>query len=142
MIEAPLELQVQKGFAPNTLNNTDLSPYSNSSSPYPNDLSIPSSHFETCALTNSPTSGNAAGNTVNLLDLTGANTSVPPLPAGFTPKGIVALVFSALSAVLGMLVITWYGTMPIVGGSKQEEEVKVEEKVDASEVDARALKEL
>ena len=121
IIEAPLELQTQKGFAPNTLNNTDLSPYSNSSTAYPNDLSIPSSHFETCALTNTPTSGNAAGNTVNLLDLTGANTSPAPLPAGFTAKGIVALVFSALSAILGMVVIGWYGSMPIVSGGKEEE---------------------
>jgi len=45
------------------------------------------------------------------------------LPAGFEAKGIVALVFSALSAVLGMCVIGWYGSMPIVGGEKKEEDI-------------------
>jgi hypothetical protein len=31
---------------------------------------------------------------------------VPPLPSGFTAKGIVALVFSVVAAVLGMASIT------------------------------------
>jgi len=76
------------------------------------------------------------------MDLTGANRSVPPLPEGFTAKGIVALVFSALSAVLGMCVIGWYGSMPIVSGSKEEGAAGVEKVATAAEVDAAALKDL
>jgi hypothetical protein len=36
------------------------------------------------------------------------------LPAAFIAKGIVALVFSCMSAFVGMAVITWYGPVPIV----------------------------
>jgi iron transport multicopper oxidase len=54
-----------------------------------------------------PYQGNAAGNTADVFDLTGENLSVSPLPAGFTARGIVALVFSCLSAFLGMAVIAW-----------------------------------
>ena len=61
------------------------------------------------------------------------------MPEGFTAKGIVALVFSALSAVLGMVVIGWYGSMPIVSGGKEEETEKV---ATGAEVDAAALKDL
>jgi iron transport multicopper oxidase len=41
--------------------------------------------------------------------LKGANKPPPPLPEGFTARGWVALVFSILSAVVGMGVIGWYG---------------------------------
>ena len=81
MIEAPLELQKT--------------------------LSIPDNHYQVCKDSGTPTQGNAAGNTVDLFDLKGENKSVAPLPAGFTAKGIVALVFSILSAFLGMAVIAW-----------------------------------
>lgn len=53
------------------------------------------------------TAGNAAGNTEDLYDLTGENKAPPPLPEGFTPRGIVALVFSCIAAVLGMVSIVW-----------------------------------
>lgn len=46
--------------------------------------------------------GNAAGNTEDLFDLTGENKQVAWHPAGFTAKGIVAMVFSCVSAFLGM----------------------------------------
>lgn len=52
--------------------------------------------------------GNAAGNTVDLFDLKGENLSPKPLPDGFTARGIVALVFSIISAFIGLAVITWY----------------------------------
>ena len=52
---------------------------------------------------------------VDLFDLTGENVSPSPLPAGFTTKGIVALVFSCVSAFLGVAVISWYGVLPITG---------------------------
>ena len=71
-------------------------------------LTIPQNHLDACKAASIPTAGNAAGNTVNLLDLTGANSAPKPLPAGFTPRGIVALTFSIVSALLGLAVITWY----------------------------------
>ncbi|RPB25151.1 putative ferrooxidoreductase Fet3 [Terfezia boudieri ATCC MYA-4762] len=72
-------------------------------------ITIPEDHLAACKRLGIPTSGNAAGNTKNFLDLTGANTSPPPLPPGFTARGIVALVFTAMSAILGMAVIVLYG---------------------------------
>ena len=70
-------------------------------------LVIPRDHLQVCHDQRLPTSGNAAGNTKDLFDLKGANVSPAPLPAGFTARGIVALVFSCLSAFLGMAAITW-----------------------------------
>lgn len=55
-----------------------------------------------------PYVGNAAGNTKDFLDLTGANVPPKPLPAEFTTKGIVAMTFSVLAALLGLAVISWY----------------------------------
>ena len=81
MVEAPLELQQT--------------------------LSIPENHFDACKAGNVPYAGNAAANTVDFLNLAGANVAPGPLPAGFTPKGIVAMTFSILSALLGLAVITW-----------------------------------
>ncbi|KAJ4991828.1 multicopper oxidase [Stagonosporopsis vannaccii] len=78
---------------------------------------IPQDHWDACTAGNVPVAGNAAGNTVDLLDLTGENKSPGQLPAGFTARGIVALVFSCVSAFLGMGVIGWYGFKPI-GGKK------------------------
>ncbi|KAF1844187.1 multicopper oxidase [Cucurbitaria berberidis CBS 394.84] len=74
---------------------------------------IPQDHWKVCQDANKPTKGNAAGNTVDYLDLTGENKSPGKLPAGFTARGIVALVFSCLAAFLGMGVIAWYGMKPI-----------------------------
>ena len=81
LIEAPLELQ--------------------------KNLTIPQNHYDVCHADGLPIAGNAAGNTVNLLNLDGQNKSPDPLPSGFTPRGIVALVFSCVSAFLGMAVIAW-----------------------------------
>lgn len=53
--------------------------------------------------------GNAAGNTVDYLDLSAANVQQPPLPSGFTARGIVALVFSCIAGVLGIIAIAFYG---------------------------------
>ena len=71
-------------------------------------LSIPPDHYDVCKAQNLPFAGNAAGNDVDFLDLTGAPEPPGPLPAGFTAKGVVALVFSCLSAFLGIAVISWY----------------------------------
>lgn len=60
MIEAPLELQkTQK---------------------------IPEGHLDQCKAQGLPTEGNAAGNTVNFLDLAGENKPPPRLPAGYASK--------------------------------------------------------
>jgi iron transport multicopper oxidase len=82
MVEAPLEIQKS--------------------------LTIPKNHLDACNVNNVPTAGNAAGNTLDLLDLSGANAAPKPLPAGFTARGIVALTFSCISALVGLAVITWY----------------------------------
>ncbi|KAK7535199.1 iron transport multicopper oxidase-like protein FET3 [Phyllosticta citribraziliensis] len=80
---------------------------------------IPQDHYAACAANDPPvpTAGNAAGNTVDLLDLTGQNTSPAPLPSGFQTKGWVALAFSALSAFLGMAAVCWYGLAPLKGAT-------------------------
>lgn len=72
-------------------------------------VTIPQSHYDTCAAAGVSWQGNAAGNTKDLLDLQGQNTQEPNLPAGFTARGIVALVFSCVSAFLGMAFIIVYG---------------------------------
>ena len=82
MVEAPLDLQ--------------------------SSLNIPADHLKACYDQNIPSIGNAAGNMVDYFDLSGENASPAPLPTGFTSKGIVALVFSCLSAILGLAVIAWY----------------------------------
>lgn len=93
-------------------------------------LKIPEDHYAACAANGVPTAGNAAGNTVDFLDLRGQNAPPDPLPSGyvfshryhcsgqpltifslyrFTPRGIVALVFSCLAGILGIAVVAWYG---------------------------------
>jgi iron transport multicopper oxidase len=76
-------------------------------------ISIPDDHYAACKTLGVPTAGNAAGNTANHFDLTGANVSTDPLPAGFTARGIVALVFSVIAAFVGCAVIAWYGYAPL-----------------------------
>ncbi|KAI2642354.1 multicopper oxidase [Xylaria nigripes] len=86
MVEAPLELQKT--------------------------IKIPQGHLDVCAAGNVATTGNAAANTVDLTDLKGQNKPPAPIPAGFTTKGKVALAFSVLSGVLGVLTVAWYGLSP------------------------------
>jgi hypothetical protein len=73
---------------------------------------IPQNHIEACQAANIPFAGNAAANTVDHFDLKGANIAPKPLPAGFTPRGIVAMVFSCIAALLGLATITWYVLLP------------------------------
>lgn len=70
-------------------------------------LTLPKDQLQICKDAGVPTQGNAAGNTEDYFDLTGANVSPPPLPAGFTARGIVALVFSIIAAFVGLGVIGW-----------------------------------
>ena len=68
---------------------------------------IPADHLAACRAQHIPVAGNAAGNEVDFFDLAGAPGQRAPLPNGFTAGGVVALVFSCLSAFLGIAVISW-----------------------------------
>ncbi|UKZ86062.1 uncharacterized protein TrAFT101_001902 [Trichoderma asperellum] len=72
-------------------------------------LTIPDDHLSVCAASNTLTKGNAAGNTADFLDLSGQNKPPGTIPGGFTPRGIVALVFSCVTGILGVIVVAWYG---------------------------------
>ncbi|KAL9632391.1 MAG: hypothetical protein Q9204_003814 [Flavoplaca sp. TL-2023a] len=100
LVERPLDLQ-------NTLSLAG-SPYA---SPNSSALAIPNSHIEACTKQDISIAGNAAGNQEDLLNLQGQNEPPAPLPEGFTAKGIVALTFSIVAALLGMGVIAWYGNL-------------------------------
>ncbi|KAJ6113454.1 hypothetical protein N7523_006771 [Penicillium sp. IBT 18751x] len=82
-------------------------------------MTIPDSAYDTCKAAGVAYEGNAAANTEDFLDLTGQNKQVAWLPAGFTTKGIVAMVFSCISAFLGMAFISFYGATGIQA-KKQE----------------------
>ncbi|OMP82929.1 Iron transport multicopper oxidase FET3 [Diplodia seriata] len=83
---------------------------------------IPADHWRACSAAGTPTAGNAAGNTVDYLDLSGENKSPGPIHSGFTARGIVALVFSCISAVLGMAAIAWYGMAPLMSPSERRQQ--------------------
>ena len=72
---------------------------------------IPKEHYELCKRNHPPvkTSGNAAGNDKDFLDLTGEPEPPGPLPSGFTMKGGVALVFSVINGLVMVAAIAWYG---------------------------------
>ncbi|KAF9360897.1 hypothetical protein BGX26_007100 [Mortierella sp. AD094] len=72
----------------------------------PSVLKIDQSHIDHCKALGIPYSGNAAGK--DGLDLAGANLGPDPLPGTFTGKGIVALVFTIIAALLGLGTVIWY----------------------------------
>ena len=104
-IEAPLVLQSQLGGG----------------------TGIPDDHYAACKAQNMSFGGNAAGNTVDLLDTTGMNVSPGPLPAGFTPRGIVALTFSIVAGLLGVATIVWYGLGEISAAERSQEQHKIDD---------------
>ncbi|CDK28987.1 unnamed protein product [Kuraishia capsulata CBS 1993] len=71
------------------------------------------SWLNACKTNNIPTVGNAAANSQDYLDLSGENKQHKALPAGFTARGIVALVFSCITGVLGCIFIGVYGMADI-----------------------------
>ncbi|WEW54682.1 hypothetical protein PRK78_000104 [Emydomyces testavorans] len=89
---------------------------------------IPESHFAACRAAGTPYAGNAGANTKDFLDLSNENVPPAPLPAGFTARGIVALVFSTVAAAAGIAVIVWYGLGEIKGTVEGVERVVVETK--------------
>ncbi|KAI1199306.1 Cupredoxin [Nemania serpens] len=86
MVEAPLDLQ--------------------------NTLTIPQGHLDACTSQDIATVGNAAGNAVDFTNLKGENSPPDRLPEGFTTRGKVALAFSALTGILGVLAVALYGLAP------------------------------
>lgn len=82
-------------------------------------------HKDICKKAGIPIEGNAAANSKDFLDLTSENVQHPPLPDGFTARGIVALVFSCIAAILGLIVIGIYGMADI-----KDVEHKVAEELD------------
>ncbi|KAJ5501643.1 Multicopper oxidase type 2 [Penicillium expansum] len=72
-------------------------------------LVIPDGHIKVCEAAGVPYEGNAAANTENYLNLKGENKPPGFIPAGFTARGIVALVFSCICAIMGMVAISIYG---------------------------------
>ncbi|ELR07802.1 hypothetical protein GMDG_00423 [Pseudogymnoascus destructans 20631-21] len=88
-------------------------------------ISIPEDHFEACKKAGTGITGNAAGNTEDLLDLTGENKPPGRLPDGFTSRGIVAMTFSIVSALLGLGFITWYGLADMGAAEKENERRRV-----------------
>lgn len=87
---------------------------------------------QVCNKTGVAYAGNAAGNTVNFLDLTGANVQHKALPSGFTARGIVALVFSCIAGILGLVAIAFYGMADV---KNIEENVIRDLDVDIDDVD-------
>ena len=77
-------------------------------------LTIPADHIAACRAANVAYTGNAAADTEDYLDLSGQPKQAPWIPyGGFTTKGIVAMVFSVLSAVVGITTIAVYGMSEI-----------------------------
>lgn len=70
-------------------------------------------HKDICKKVGVDWEGNAAGNKKDFFDLRGENVQQKRLPAGFTARGIVALVFSCIAAVLGLIAIAFYGMADI-----------------------------
>lgn len=77
-------------------------------------LTVPDDHYAVCRAGGVPYSGNAAGNTKDFLDLSGAPLQPGVIPyGGFTAKGIVAMVFCVLAAILGIASLAVYGMSDI-----------------------------
>lgn len=73
------------------------------------DQVLPQDHLDACAALNITTVGNAVGNSVDWLDLTGERLQEKPLPAGFTTRGYIALLLCTMAAFLGVSSIYKYG---------------------------------
>lgn len=70
-------------------------------------------HISNCQVGGVNVKANAAGNTEDFLDLTGQNLQLKTIPDGFTAKGIVAMVFSCIAGILGLITIAVYGLLDI-----------------------------
>ena len=97
-------------------------------------LSIPDDHYAACRASGVGYEGNAAGNTADYLDLKGQPVQAAVIPYGsFTTKGYVAMVFSVLSAVIGLAAINVYG-MSGIKHIVKDEPMNLEESRDGGEI--------
>lgn len=87
---------------------------------------ISANHQENCNAVKMSMEGNAAGNDTNFFNLAGEPKQVKDLPAGFTARGIVALVFSIICAFIGLGFLIWYGTTDTTEGEAREAERIIE----------------
>ncbi|KAF2015125.1 multicopper oxidase [Aaosphaeria arxii CBS 175.79] len=81
-------------------------------------VKIPQNHYDVCSAAGVAVQGNAAGNTQDYLNLQGQPRQPAWLPAGFTPRGIVALTFTILAALLGLASIVIYGLSDLTYGKE------------------------
>lgn len=77
---------------------------------------VPTESYDLCTAQGINILGNAAGRS-ELTDLTGQISPPGPIPDGFTARGIVAMFFTVLSALIGMFTIAWYGLQQLEADS-------------------------
>jgi len=85
---------------------------------------MPAYMNEQCAALGLPFSGNAAGH-ASTTDLSGLTLGPYPQNNGWHSKGIGAMAGCVLTAVLGMITVTWYS----LGGHISEAEIEHEERL-------------
>ncbi|RKO87933.1 hypothetical protein BDK51DRAFT_17978 [Blyttiomyces helicus] len=81
-------------------------------------IKIPQLVLDQCAADGLPFSGNAAGK--NGTDLAGAPDGPNLPPTTFTAKGIVALIFTIIAALLGMATVVWFAQEQLPPAVKAE----------------------
>ncbi|TCD65750.1 ferroxidase fet3 [Steccherinum ochraceum] len=94
---------------------------------------IPQVAFDQCKMQGIPTVGNAAGFVDDPDDLKGLPAGPFPQKLGWRPKGIWAMTGCVLTAVIGMLTVTWYA----LGGFISDEEMEHEARVEQEQKDRR-----
>ncbi|KAF9151185.1 hypothetical protein BG015_006991 [Linnemannia schmuckeri] len=85
-------------------------------------LTVDQTHLQHCTDLGLPFSGNAARN--QGFDLTGQNVGSNLLSGTFTTKGIIALLFTVLSAVVGLATVVWYAQDEELVSSKEGKDGK------------------
>ncbi len=88
--------------------------------------SIPQVLDDQCKTLGMPTSGNAVGS-LNALDLKGLPEGPFPQILGWRPKGIGAMAGCVLTAVIGMLTVTWYALGGYISEEEMEREVRMQQ---------------
>lgn len=85
---------------------------------------IPQFMSDQCHATGMPSSGNAAGHVDVLSDYTGWTLGPYPQVLGWHSRGIGAMAGSVLTAVFGMMTVTWYTLGGHISEEDMEEEVR------------------
>ncbi|EGO03467.1 Fet3 ferroxidase [Serpula lacrymans var. lacrymans S7.3] len=85
---------------------------------------VPSFVYDQCAMTNTPSSGNAAGH-ASTTDLSGWTLGPYQQVLGWLPRAIGAMAGCVLTAVLGMITVTWYSFGGSITDEEMEEEVRI-----------------